>query len=169
VRIALLVLVAALAAGVSPSVRSSVTSVRFESPRLDYTLRVPAGWKASVRPEDGTAVVTSPSIPNRNGNPERIRLPRTGVYIWIGEYGRVRSSGVESRPARIRLGEKRSHACGFGEGYMLRFSDHGRLLQVFVKVGTAADLPSVLSLLNSLEVVGNRPAQREGPMRAVPS
>jgi hypothetical protein len=43
-------------------------------------------------------------------------------------------------------------ACGFGEGYMLYFTDHGRLLQVFVKFGPSTGKRTALAVLNSLRV-----------------
>jgi hypothetical protein len=136
----------------SPSLGSSVTSTRFEHPRDGYGLRLPAGWRASVRQVDDVMVITSLPVPNRNDNPERIQLPRGGVYIWIAEYRGVRPSGIPRRPARIQLGEKRAHACGFGEGYMLHFTDRGRLLQVFVKLGPVTDTSRALGVLDSLRV-----------------
>jgi hypothetical protein len=145
------VLVAALS--VPPQLAPGAASALFESPRLGYTLRTPAGWQASVRPADAVAVITSLPIPNRNDNPERIRLPQGGVYIWIAEYRGIRATGIPRRPVRIQLGQKRAHACGFGNGYMLNFTDHGRLLQVFVKLGSATEKRTALAVLNSLRVM----------------
>jgi hypothetical protein len=145
-----LVLVAAGSLGVSPSVDSSVALVRFENPHLGHTLGIPAGWTASIRPADGATVVTSSGVSNRNDNPERIWLSHGGVYVLIFDYGRVRARGVAPRPARIQLGEKSTHSCGFGEGYMLNFTDHGTLLQVFVKLGQSTSTSTVLAVLNSL-------------------
>jgi hypothetical protein len=152
VRLLALVVVTAAALGVPTSLGSGTASNLFESPRLGYTLRTPAGWQASVRPADDVAVITSLPISNRNDNPERIRLPHGGVYIWIAEYRRVRATRISRRPVRIQLGEKRAHACGFGDGYMLNFTDYGRLLQVFVKLGPSTGKRTALSVLNSLRV-----------------
>jgi hypothetical protein len=165
VKLFLIMLVTGSALAVSPSVGSGVVSHRFENPHLSYTLRIPVGWKATVRREGGVAVVTSLPVPNRNDNPERVPLARGGAYIWISDYGRVRSNGIGSRPAQIQLGEKSSHACGFGEGYMLNFTDHQRLLQIFVKVGPSTDTRSVLAVLNSLQVASLRPAVRRTRVR----
>lgn len=145
-------LVAAWSLGVAPPLGSGAPSALFENPRLGHTLRIPVGWQASMRPADGVTVITSLPVLNRNDNPERIRLPRGGVYVWIFEYRSVRVSGVPRRPIRIDLGEKQMHACGFGEGYMLYFTDHGRLLQVFVKFGPSTGKRTVLAVLNSLRV-----------------
>ena len=149
-----LVLGLALAASLSfaQPVGSWGASGVFENPRLGYTLRIPAGWQASVRSADDAAVITSLPVPNRHDNPERIRLPRHGVYIWIFDYGRVRGSGFSPRPVRIRLREKQMHECGFGEGYMLRFTEQGRLMQAFVKLGPATGKSTALAVLNSLRV-----------------
>jgi hypothetical protein len=136
----------------SPSLGSGVTSTRFEHPRDGYGLRLPAGWRASVRQVDDVMVITSLAVPNRNDNPERVHPPRGGVYMWLVEYRGVRAGGIPRRPTRIRLGAKRMHSCGFGEGYMLRFNDHGRLLQVFVKLGPATLADTALAVLDSLRV-----------------
>jgi hypothetical protein len=145
-------LVVAGALAFSPCLGSGGASVGFGNPRLAYTLRIPAGWKASVRRVDGVTLITSLPVPNRNDNPERIRLRRGGVYIWIADYGPVTSSGVRPRPNRIELGNKSGHACGFGEGYMLHFTDKGRLLQIFVKLGPATSTRTARAVLNSLRV-----------------
>ena len=50
----------------------------------------------------------------------------------------TRSWGRPSRrPTRIELGDKQVHSCGFGEGYMIRFTDHGQLIQAFVRLGSS--------------------------------
>jgi hypothetical protein len=152
VRLLALVLVAAGALGVPPPLGSGTASAFFESPRLGYTLRVPAGWQASVRPADDVAVITSLPVSNRNDNPERIRLLHGGVYIWIAEYRGVRASGVPRRPTRIQFGMKQAHSCGFGDGYMLYFTDHRRLIQAFVKLGPSTGERTALAVLNSLRV-----------------
>jgi hypothetical protein len=147
-----LVFVAGWSRGVAPPLGSGTPSRLFENPRLGYTLRTPAGWQASVRPADAVAVITSLPVPNRNDNPERIQLAHGGVYIWIAEYRAVRTSGIPRRPTRIQLGEKQTHACGFGDGYMLTFVDHRRLIQVFVKLGPSTGKRTALAVLNSLRV-----------------
>jgi hypothetical protein len=121
----------------------------FENPRLDHKLRIPPTWRPSVRPADGVSVITSVAVPNRNDNPERIKLPRGGVSIWIFDYGRV-SGDVPARPRRIELGREEIHSCGFGEGYAPSFRDHGRLFHVFVKLGPYANRAVVLAVLNSI-------------------
>jgi hypothetical protein len=123
----------------------------FENPRLGHTLRIPQGWHASVRPADGVTVITSIAVPNRNDNPERIKLPSGGVYVWVFDYGRV-SGDFPARPSRMKLGREEMHECGFGEGYALHFKDHGQVIHVFVKLGPHADRGTVLSVVNSLRV-----------------
>jgi hypothetical protein len=123
----------------------------FDNPRLGHTLRIPPGWRASTRPADGVTVITSVAAPNRNDNPDRITLPRAGVYVSIFDYGRV-SGDFPPLPSRIELGKEEMHTCGFGEGYALHFRDHGRLLDVFVKLGPHADRDIVLAVLNSLRL-----------------
>jgi hypothetical protein len=152
VRVLALALVAAWSLGVAPPFSSGAASGLFENPRLGYTLGIPPGWQASVRPADAVAVITSLPVPNRNDNPERIRMQQGGVYIWIGEYRDVRTSGVPRRPTRIQLGERQAYACGFGEGYMLYFTDHRRLIQAFVKLGPSTGKRTALAVLNSLRV-----------------
>jgi hypothetical protein len=142
----------AAALGVPPPLGSSTASTLFESPRLGYRLRTPARWQASVRPADAVAVITSLPVPNRNDNPELIRLPHGGVYIWIAEYRGVHASGVPRRPTRIQLGMKQAHSCGFGDGHMLYFTDHRRLIQAFVKLGPSTGERTALAVLNSLRV-----------------
>jgi hypothetical protein len=148
-----LVVLAASWIGVARPADSAAASRLFESPRLGYTLRTPSSWEASVRPGDeDVTVITSLRVPNRNDNPERIGLRRGGVYIWIAEYRGVPMIGIPRRAAGIQLGEKRAHACGFGEGYMLRFADHGRLIQAFIKLGPFASEGAALAVLNSLQI-----------------
>jgi len=149
--LALVPLAAALA--VPPPPGSGTTSALFESPRLGYTLRIPAGWQASVRPGDAVAVITSLQVPNRNDNPERIRLPHGGVYIWIAKYRGIRASGVPRRPTRIQLREEQAHSCGFGNGDMRYFMDHGRLIQLFVKLAPFTSKHTAGAVLNSLRVM----------------
>ena len=122
---------------------------RFDDARVAYTLQVPSGWHASVL--HGATVVTSVRVAGRYGNPEHVRLPRSGVYVWIFDYGRVPGDFPE-RPGELRLGPKEFHTCGFGEGYMLRFRDGGRLLQAFVKLGRFAEGRDAIAVLNSLHV-----------------
>jgi hypothetical protein len=152
VRVVALVLVVAGSLTIAPPVRSDAASRVFGSPSLGYTLRTPTGWLASIRVPDGAVVVTSLAVPNRNDNPERIRLPRGGVYIWIADWGRVGGDGFPRRPTRIELGEKQVHSCGFGEGYMIRFRDHGQLIQAFVRLGPSTGKGAALAVLNSLRV-----------------
>jgi hypothetical protein len=76
-----------------------------------------------------------------------------GVYIWIFDYGRLPANSVPARPARIQLGERRMHACGFGEGYSLDFEDHGDAIHIFVKLGPWTGVRGVLEVLNSLRVM----------------
>jgi hypothetical protein len=112
----------------------------------------PSAELASDRsPANGVTVITSVAVPNRNDNPERIALPSGGVYIWIFEYGRVHGD-FPRRPRTIELGTEEMHTCGFGEGYMVLFKDHGRLLQIFVRLGSHADQSLVLEVLDSLRV-----------------
>jgi hypothetical protein len=122
---------------------------RFADARVAYTLRLPPGWQATVL--HGTTVVTSIPVADRYANPERIRLPHGGLYVWIFDYGRV-PGDFPARPARLALGRQKAHGCGFGEGYSLRFSDRGHLLQVFVKLGPQTGERMVLSVLDSLSV-----------------
>jgi len=133
------------------SVGSGQVWSTFENPRLGHTLRIPPGWRASVQPADGVTVITSVAVLNRNDNPERIKLPRGGVYVWIFDYGRV-FGDFSSRPTQIELGREEMHSCGFGEGYALHFRDHGQLLQVFVKLGPHAARGIVLAVLNSIRM-----------------
>jgi hypothetical protein len=130
---------------------SSAASRLYANPGLDFTLRTPSRWEASARLYGG-AVVTSVAVPNRNDNPERIRLPPGGVYIWVFEYRGARTEGIPRRQDGVRLGEKRAHSCGFGEGYMVRFTDRGQLIQAFVKLGPSADGRAALAVLRSLRV-----------------
>jgi hypothetical protein len=127
------------------------TWTMFANPRLGHTVRLPPGWRATVRPADGVTVITSIPVLNRNDSPERIALTSGGVYIWIFDYGRVRGD-FPRRPSRIELGTSAMHTCGFGDGYMVRFRGHGRLLQIFVKLGSRADPGVVLAVLDSLRV-----------------
>lgn len=127
------------------------TWTTFANPRLGHTVRLPPGWRATVRPADGVTVITSVPVPSRNDNPERIALTGGGVYIWIFDYGRVRGD-FPRRPGRIELGTVEMHTCGFGEGYMVLFRDHGRLLQIFVKLGSHADRGVALAVLDGLRV-----------------
>ena len=127
------------------------TWTTFSNPRLGHTLRLPRDWRASVRPADGATVITSVPVRSRNDNPERIPLTSDGVYIWIFDYGRVRGD-FPARPARIKLGTLEIHTCGFGEGYMVLFRDHGRLVQIFVKLGSQADRGVALGVLDGLRV-----------------
>jgi hypothetical protein len=152
VKALVLALVVAWSVGAPSSLGSGVASDRFENQRLGHTLLVPSDWQGSVRPKDGVTVITSLPVPNRNDNPERIRLSRGDVYIWIFDYGPVLASGSPARPARIELGKKRMHSCGFGEGYSLHFRDRGDLVQVFVKLGPFTGKQAVLAVLNSLRV-----------------
>jgi hypothetical protein len=123
----------------------------FANPRLGHTLRIPPDWRATVHPASGVTVITSVAVPNRNDNPERIALPSGGVYIWIFEYGRAHGD-FPRRRGRIGLGTEEMHTCGFGEGYMVLFKDHGRLFQIFVKLGPRADQSVLLEVLDSLRV-----------------
>jgi hypothetical protein len=122
---------------------------RFEDARVAYTLRLPPGWEATVL--HGTTIVTSVPVADRYANPERIRLPHGGVYVWIFDYGQV-PGYFPARPARLALGREKAHGCGFGEGYSLRFRDRSHLLQVFVKLGPQTGERMVLSVLDSLSV-----------------
>ena len=146
-----LVLFAISLLGVGGVPSSSGASRLYENQALDYTLRLPSGWKASLRAYGG-AVITSVPVPNRNDNPERIRLPRGGVYIWVFEYRGVRTTGISRRQDGIGLGEKRMHSCGFGEGYMVRFTDRGRLIQAFVKLGPSTDTQAALAVLRTVRM-----------------
>jgi hypothetical protein len=123
----------------------------YDSAGVDFTLRIPLGWKASLR-RSGGVVVTSVPVRNRDDNPERIQLPRGGVYVWVFGYRGVRATGIPPRQKGIRLGEKQVHSCGFGEGYMVRFTDRGRLIQAFVKLGPAAGTEAALAVLESVRV-----------------
>jgi hypothetical protein len=146
-----LALVMAGLVGVGSPSGSAASSPLYKNRVLDFTLRVPPGWKASVRAYGG-AVITSVPVPNRNGNPERIRLPRGGVYIWVFEYRGARTTGIPRRRNGVRLGAKRVHSCGFGEGYMVRFTDRGQLIQAFVKLGPQTGARAALDVLQSVRV-----------------
>ena len=119
----------------------------FADARLAYTLRLPTGWHATV--SHGAAIITSVPVANRYANPEMVRLPRGGAYIRILDYGRIRGA-VPPRPAQIELGRKETHACGYGEGYLLGFRDRGRVIQAFVKLGPRTGGRAALAVLNSL-------------------
>ena len=134
-----------LAAPVAPD--SGLVWGRFGDARVAHTLRIPPGWHATVHRR--AALITSVPVANLYDNPEQVRLPRGGVYVWIFDYGRL-PGDVPDRPGRLRLGKKEFHTCGFGEGYMLRFRDRGRLLQAFVKLGPSAGGRDALAVLNSL-------------------
>jgi hypothetical protein len=136
-----------LAAPAAPG--SGVVLGRFHAARVAYTLRLPPGWHATVHHR--AALITSGPVPNVYDNPERVRLPRGGVYVWIFDYGRIRGD-FPARPGQLHLGTKQFHTCGFGEGYMLRFRNRGRVLQAFVKLGPAAGGRDALAVLNSLRV-----------------
>jgi hypothetical protein len=151
VRVVALVLIVAGSLTTAPTVRSDAASRMFGSPSLGYTLRTPTGWQASIRVPDGAVVVTSLAVPNRNDNPERIRLPRGGIYMLIFDWGRVRG-GFPQRPTWIELGDKQMHSCGFGEGYMIRFRDHDQLIQAFVRLAPSTGKGAALAVLNSLRV-----------------
>jgi hypothetical protein len=136
-----------LAAPVAPG--SGLVWDRFVDARVAYTLRLPRGWHATVL--HGGTVITSVPVANVYDNPERVRLPRGGAYVWIFDYGRLRGDFPE-RPERFQLGRREAHSCGFGEGYMLHFRDRGHVLQVFVKLGPSAEGRSALAVLDSLRV-----------------
>jgi hypothetical protein len=128
---------------------SGVVWDRFVDARVAYTLRLPPGWHATAL--HGATIITSVPVANRYGNPERVRLPRGGVYVWIFDYGRMPGDFPE-RPDRLHLGRKEFHTCGFGEGYALHFRDRGRVLHVFVKLGPSTGERDAHGVLNSLSV-----------------
>jgi hypothetical protein len=137
-----------LAAPVAPD--SGLVWDRFEDARVAYTLRIPPGWHATVH--HGATLVTSVPVEDRYDNPERVRLPRGGFYLWIFDYGRIPGGDLPRRRDRLQLGRKEMHSCGFGEGYMLHFRDRGRMLQAFVKLGPFTGGREALAVLNSLRV-----------------
>ena len=122
---------------------------QFADASIAYTLRLPPGWQATV--SHGAAIVTSTAVANRDANPERIRLPRGGAYLRILDYGRIRGA-VPPRPRQIDLGPTETHACGYGEGYLVSFRDHGRVIQAFVKLGPRTGERTAVAVLNSLHV-----------------
>jgi hypothetical protein len=121
----------------------------FNDARLAYTLSLPPGWRATVWHR--ATIVTSVPVADRFANPERIRLPRGGAYVRILDYGRIRGA-VPPRPRQIALGRKETHACGYGEGYLLGFRDRGRVIQAFVKLGPGTSAGATVAVLNSLRV-----------------
>jgi protein MpaA len=92
---------------------------RFENRVLGHTVRVPPGWKATVR-DDGVTLLTG-----------------RGGYLWVFDYGGV-AGPLRSRLERLSLGPKAVHGCGFGEGWMFHFRDRGRTLQAFIRDGDGA-------------------------------
>jgi hypothetical protein len=89
---------------------------------------------------------------------ERKAVPDRGVYILAFTYGPLPNAYddlLPLRPSRLELDRKTLafYSCGFNlEGYMPRFRDHGRAVQVEVALGRAADEQAAIAVLNRLRV-----------------
>jgi hypothetical protein len=141
------------------------------------TARVPRGWRVSAQP---LTAVSSPvqrlvvtSFPMRRRTPDPgcgpaaalRQMPAGGALLFLFEYrGPTRHDVAREppRPRHFRLDPRTlaTYEC-LGRSYMVRFRDHGRVLQGHVYLGAGAGARtrrSVLGVLDSLHV--DRPAPR---------
>jgi hypothetical protein len=135
------------------------------------TAEIPQGWHVSRRPLTAVSspvqrlVMTSYAVRQHGrdsgcGPATALRqMPATGAMVFLFEYRGPTAHDVAReppRPRRFRL-DPRSLApyeC-LGRSYMVRFRDHGRVLQAHIYLGRragAATRARVLAVLDSLRV-----------------
>jgi hypothetical protein len=157
-----LLLALAVAAPAGPS--------HYDDPVRGVSAEVPAAWHASVGltglayPREVVTLGTFPLPHGGSCGPDRAlrAMPPDGALIFVLEYRPARGavwsaihrSAFPPRPAHVRLprGAPQGYEC-FGRGYLLRFRDADRPLQVMVALGakaTAARRQGVERVLDGL-------------------
>jgi hypothetical protein len=140
------------------AVAAQVGSSQYVDPVRGVSAQVPPGWHARVGltglgyPREVVALGTFPLRRGGGCRPDRARadMPADGALIFMLEYrpargpvwtNGIRRAGFPPRPARLRLphGTPESYEC-FGRGYLLRFRDADRPLQVMVALGAKVTL-----------------------------
>jgi hypothetical protein len=91
----------------------------------------------------------------------RTALPEDGALVLIFDYGDLLHDVsyrrlFPPRPPQLQLNDSAyGEYEGFGSGYLLKFADHGRAVQMMVALGntaTAVTRMDVLRAINSLRV-----------------
>jgi hypothetical protein len=131
-----------------------------------FTIDYPPGWRVGLLGPDEQLVIGSYLLPAEPATSwwfdrARAALPGDGALVLIFDYGDLLSDAryrrlFPPRPAQLQLSDS---AYGeyevFGPGYLLKFADHGRAVQMMVALGdnaTAATRMDVLRAINSLRV-----------------
>jgi protein MpaA len=119
-----------------------------------HSVRVPPGWFAAVRADDGTTIVGSRPIADVGRSPGTIRLRSRDTFVWIFQYRgmKVFAGDEPARPRRFRLPPRGSYDCGYGDGHRLLFSERGQRFHVFVRRGEGASERTALRILDSLRL-----------------
>ena len=99
------------------------------------TAHYPRAWTASV--EETTIVV-------RSGD----------TRIMLNDYGTTGAGSFSPRPDRFDLDDhdRRFLSCLGFEGWSVTFTDHGQVVQAFVKLGTGTPKSDVAEVLDRLEI-----------------
>jgi hypothetical protein len=157
--------------GPAPASAPEATAATWTSRDAGLTARVPRGWRVSAQPLTAVSspvqrlVVTSFPVRQRTPDPgcrpatALRQMPAGGAMLFLFEYrGPTRHDvGREPRrPRHFRLDPRTlgTYEC-LGRSYMVRFRDHGRVLQGHVYLGPDAGARtrrSVLRVLDSLRV-----------------
>jgi hypothetical protein len=144
---------------------------QYADPTRGVSALVPSGWHARVGltalgfPREVVTLASFPLRPGGNCGPDKAvrAMPADGALVFVLEYrpargpvwsGGLRRSAFPPRPARLRVPRRApgGYEC-FGRGYLLRFRDADRPLQMMVALGpraTAARRRDVERVLDGL-------------------